>query len=99
MFADSGLTAGLQIADIVSALIYTNAYREKVAPAGADPSCGYVDYTHTKRYYKPFKDIIFESKNRYGAPGNRMYGLRTIDHRDWPVPAKNLIALQKKFSA
>ncbi len=87
MFADSGLTAGLQIADIMSGLIYTNAYRDKLAPNGADPACGYLDYTHTARYYTPLKEIIFESDNVYGE--QRMFGLRTLDHRDPMTPPKN----------
>ncbi len=97
MFADSGLTAGLQIADIISALIYTNAYREKIAPDGAVSEWGYLDYQHTKRYWKQLKEIAFESSNHYG--GNKMYGLRTIDHRDGPVAQSNLIALKEKFGS
>jgi hypothetical protein len=78
LFADSGLTAGLQIADIVSGLVYTNAYREKLLPGGA--STNYLDYSHTRKYYHAFRDTVFESKNLYG--GHRMFGLRTIDHSD-----------------
>lgn len=96
LFADSGLTAGLQLADIVSGLIYTNAYREKLAPNGRVDEFGYLDYRHTRRYYKSFKEIIFESANPSG--GNSLFGLRTIDHRDGPVPAANLLALQSRFS-
>lgn len=98
MFADSGLTVGLQIADIVSGIIYTNAYREKLAPQGAVLEQGYLDYTHTRRFYRPFKDLIFESARVY-SNGNRMFGLRTIDHRDGPVSSASLITLVDHFSA
>jgi hypothetical protein len=80
LFADSGLTCGLQIADIVSALIYTNAYREKIAPNGADAKYGYLDYRHTSSLYQPFREMVFESTNRYA--GFKTFGLRTLDHRD-----------------
>jgi Protein of unknown function (DUF3800) len=97
LFADSGLTAGLQIADIISALIYTNAYREKLAPDGADVEFGYLDYGHTRRFYKPFREIIFESAKPHG--GNQLFGLRTIDHRDGPVPINKLLILKQRFSS
>lgn len=80
IFADSGLTAGLQLADIVSGLIYTSNYRDKLAPRGADHENGYLDYTHTAKYANALKDVTFHSANVYGQ--QRMYGLRTIDHRD-----------------
>jgi len=83
LFADSGLTAGLQIADIVAALVYTNAYREKLAPFGAVPESGYLDYTHTKRFHPPLREMVFQSSQLLG--GNRMFGLRTLDHRDRPA--------------
>ena len=80
MFADSGLTAGLQIADIVSAMIYANTYRAKLAPAGAVVEFGYLDYTHALRYQAPLKEAVFCSINKYGD--HHIYGLRNIDHRD-----------------
>ncbi|WP_316227767.1 DUF3800 domain-containing protein [Bradyrhizobium sp. SZCCHNR3015] len=80
IFADSGLTAGLQMADIVSGMIYTTTYRDRLAPQGADQATGYLDYTHTARYTAPLKDVTFHSANVYGQ--QKMYGLRTIDHRD-----------------
>jgi len=96
MFADSGLTAGLQIADIVSGMVYTNAYREKIAPAGAVSEHGYLDYTHMLRFQQPLRDIVFVSANVYGT--QRMYGLRNIDHRVGPAARNNLVALQRKYA-
>lgn len=96
MFADSGLTAGLQIADIVSGAIYTNSYREKLAPRGAIPEHGYLDYTHVARYWPCLKKVTFHSANKYGS--HRIFGLRTIDHRDGPVPDTKLVALVEHFS-
>ncbi|WP_336978027.1 DUF3800 domain-containing protein [Altererythrobacter fulvus] len=95
LFADSGLTAGLQIADIISALTYTNSYRERLAPKGAEPTLGYFDYSHTKRYWLRFKSLVFESQALHA--GHRMFGLRTLDHRDsQPTPA-HLDALVEHF--
>jgi hypothetical protein len=96
LFADSGLTAGLQIPDIVAAMIYTNAYREKLAPQGNVPEFGYLDYTHTRRYWTPLKEVIFESANT--VSGVRTFGLRTIDHSDSAVPHAKLVALVERFA-
>ena len=95
MFADSGLTAGLQIADIVAAMISTNAYCDKLAPNGAMDEFGYLDYTHVKRYWKPLKEVVFESVNFYG--GSRFFGIRTIDYSDAPVSQAKLTELAAHF--
>lgn len=100
LFADSSLTAGLQIADIIAFLSYTNAYREKLAPAGAVPEFGFVDYSHTRRYWPQFKDLVFQSRELHGA--QKMFGLRVLDHRDGPAKAAGkreaLQALQQKYN-
>lgn len=95
LFADSGLTAGLQIADIAAALVYSNAYREKLAPGGADVERGYLDYRHTRRFYRPLRERVFESEQLYG--GSKMFGLRTLDHRDGEPSEKDLEALANRF--
>ena len=79
LFADSSLTAGLQIADIVAALLYANAYKYNLAPSGADASKGYLDYTHTQRYWPQINELEFKSKQKYN--GFQMFGFRTSDHR------------------
>ena len=95
LFADSGLTAGLQIADIVSALTYSNAYREKLAPNGPELALGYVDYRHTRRYWQRFRQLVFESQALHA--GHRMFGLRTLDHRDQKPAQAQLAALADQF--
>jgi len=95
LFADSSLTAGLQIADIVAALVYSNAYREKLAPTGEDVERGYLDYRHTKKFYRPLRERVFESEQLYG--GVKMFGLRTLDHRDGEPSEKDLEALANRF--
>lgn len=96
LFADSGLTAGLQIADIAASMIYTNAYREKLAPDGSVPEFGYLDYTHTKRYWASLRDVVFQSAATSG--GTRTFGLRNIDHSDGFVAPAKLVALADRFS-
>jgi len=96
MFADSKVTAGLQIADIVSSLIYTNAYREKLAPNGESAEFGYLDYRHTARFWDQIRPIVFEGPP--GTDGRKMFGLRNIDHRDGPASLDQLAALTTKFS-
>ena len=88
-------TVGLQIADIVSALTYSNAYREKLAPNGPELALGYVDYRHTRRYWQRFRQLVFESQALHA--GHRMFGLRTLDHRDQKPPQAQLAALADRF--
>jgi hypothetical protein len=73
LFADSKLTAGLQIADIIAMLVYTNTYRTKVSHGASGNDNNYLDYMHTIHFYQKFKSIVFE--------GKEVFGLRTIDHR------------------
>lgn len=96
LFADSKLTAGLQIADVVAALVYASDYARKLAPQGAVPEQGFLDYTHVRRFEKPLKDRIFVSANIYGD--QRTYGLRLIDHRDSPNPL-DLERLRQRFAS
>ena len=79
LFADSAITAGVQIADVVAALMFANIYQHRLAPAGSDPAKGYLDYTHTQRYWKQLHDLQFVSANRY--EGYIKYGFREQDHR------------------
>lgn len=62
MFADSSLTAGLQIADIISSIVYTNVYAEKLAPIGQNGQLGYLDYSHAKRFYQPLREVVFRKQ-------------------------------------
>lgn len=96
LFADSQLTAGLQIADMIAALVYASDYARKIAPEGAVPERGLLDYTHVRRFEKTLKDRVFISDNFYG--GQRTYGLRLIDHRDSPNML-DLERLQKRFAS
>jgi hypothetical protein len=48
-FADSSITVGAQIADIVAALMFGNTYAANIAP---DDAAGYLDYSHTRRYWQ-----------------------------------------------
>lgn len=97
LFVDSQLTAGIQIADIVAALVYGNHYREKLAPEGADEAVGYLDYRHTLRYWRPLREIVFESANVYHE-GKALFGLRVIDHRDGPAPVADLQRVADRFA-
>ncbi len=95
MFADSGITAGLQIADIVSGMIYADVYRHKLSSDVAVLEKGLLDYSHCQKYHTPLSEVVFQSENHYGS--QKMYGLRTIDHRDVDIAPK-LDALKAKFS-
>lgn len=95
MFADSGITAGLQMADIISGMVYSDTYRHKLAPNGPDSLKGFLDYTHCQRYHAPLHEITFTSENNYGA--QKMYGVRTLDHRDEDI-VPQLKALAAKYA-
>ena len=96
LFADSGLTAGLQIADIVAALTYTNVYREKFSLDSNRSSFGYVDYDHTREYWPRFRNLIFHAQAPQGA--HRMFGLRTLDHRDAKPTHEQIRRLAEQYN-
>ncbi|MCJ2024397.1 DUF3800 domain-containing protein [Methylobacterium sp. J-067] len=97
MFADSALTAGLQIADTVAFMIYGLTYAEKLSPQGKVDDLGYLDYLHLKCYNRPLRDSVFKSLNTY-AGGQQMYGLRTINHHDAPASDQSLQKLKQRFA-
>jgi hypothetical protein len=75
LFADSRLCAGLQFADILASVLFTNNYQyhlnrdpERIIP-------GAVHYPHIAQYWPIAKSLEFKSKN------GRMFGYRVIDHR------------------
>jgi len=71
LFADSRLTTGLQIADNVSSLIYTNHYHYYCRDIeGAE------DYSHTKQFWPRLDALQFKSKV---LVGHNTYGFRVID--------------------
>jgi len=75
LFADSRLTAGLQIADNIAAALFANHY---------DHYCGDIpgapDYSHIPpRYWPRLRGLQFKSKRRYD--GYVQYGYRVCDHR------------------
>jgi hypothetical protein len=76
LFADSGLTAGVQIADVVMAMVYANHYSHYL---GTDDAKGFLDYSHARKFWPPMRELQFMSKHNYG--GYQKFGFRTIDHR------------------
>ena len=82
LFADSGLTPGIQIADIVAALIYGNTYCHHLAPDGLDREAGLLDYRHVRRYWNQIRKLRFQSVGQY--EGYQKFGVRAFDHRDPP---------------
>lgn len=80
LFADSGLTAGLQIADIIASQMYANMYVHHLSKNGADTKRGYLDYRHVRRYWPQLSELEFKSKNTYN--GYQSFGFRMLDHRE-----------------
>ncbi len=85
LFADSALTSGIQIADVVAALMYANSYCYHIAPSGRDESMGYLNYTPCRRYWNLLSELRFRSTNKY--EGFTRYGVRVFDHRPAPSTA------------
>lgn len=73
LFADSELTAGLQIVDNMSSLVYSNMYDRHVSQLP-----GAITYSHAKKYWSTLQNLEFKSKNKYD--GHKKYGFRVIDH-------------------
>lgn len=96
LFADSCLTAGLQIADLVAAQVYAEAYREKLAPEGSSAQWGYHDYCHTKVFAKPLHQSEFHSNKVYS--GHQTHGIRIVDHRKNAAQPNELARLSEKYA-
>jgi len=73
LFADSRLTAGLQMVDMLSSIIYTNHYHWYCRSV---PSA--TNYEHMKKYWEIIKALEFKSIRKYD--GYQKFGFRTIDH-------------------
>lgn len=72
MFANSMLTVGLQIVDIIGSCIYSNFYqRHRMFFQGA------LDYSHMILYWPSLDILQFKSKALYD--GHTRYGFRVID--------------------
>ncbi len=74
LFADSRLTAGLQIADNLCSIIYGTQYDYHLRgiPAGHD-------YSHLQQYWPRIRALEFHSRREYD--GWIVHGIRTNDHR------------------
>lgn len=72
MFADSRLTAGLQITDIIGSCTYANYYhKNSMFISGA------LNYSHMASYWPQLSALEFKSRNQYD--GYNVYGYRLID--------------------
>ena len=78
LFADSKLTVGLQIADVVSMIIFANCYNRFFK---VDVNKGYLDYSHIEHHWPKTRSTIFESEKTY-YENRKLFGLRTLDYRD-----------------
>ncbi|MFV0322087.1 MAG: DUF3800 domain-containing protein [Alphaproteobacteria bacterium] len=64
MFADSLLTAGLQLADIFAALIRADLERQHYTP---DELSGYRNYNHVEQYHLDLKNICAKFEKKKGG--------------------------------
>lgn len=67
LFADSRLTAGLQIADNVTAILYANHYHYYCRDLD-----GALDYGHAQRYWPVLDELQF--KGQHSDSGHTLYG-------------------------
>lgn len=75
LFAESRLTAGLQIADNIASVLFTNHYHYYCSTV---PGCP--DYSHIPpRYWLRLDALQFKSKGRYD--GYPKFGFKVCDHR------------------
>ncbi len=75
LFAESVLTPGLQLVDIVGAYVYSYHYQGKCSAIG-----NAVDYAHVAPMWPIVKRLEFKSERLYD--GHPRYGFRILDHRD-----------------
>jgi len=74
LFADSRLTAGLQIADNIASIFYGTQYHYYCRNV-----LGAHDYSHLRPYWDRIHALEFQSRERYD--GYVRHGFRTNDHR------------------
>jgi hypothetical protein len=74
LFADSRLTVGLQLADIIASVIYTNKCNYHLKPH----EC-LEDYSHMEKYWTSIDQLQFKSKKPFD--GYLCYGCRDVDLR------------------
>ena len=72
MFANSKLTAGLQIIDIMGSSIYANFYQRNCMFVQ-----GALNYSHMGTYWPGLSSLEFQSQRLYD--GHRRTGYRVID--------------------
>jgi hypothetical protein len=75
LFADSRLTVGLQLADIVASNIYANHYHYYLRDAP-----GAIDYSHAPKCWPLVDALQFKSVGQ--VDGRRIYGYRVVDLRE-----------------
>ena len=74
LFADSRLTVGLQLADIVAANLYASHFNYYLRGIPGAPN-----YSHAPRYWSPLDRLQFKSKGQ--VDGFNVFGYRTVDLR------------------
>jgi hypothetical protein len=79
LFADSCLTSGIQIADIVAGLMYANTYRINLSSAANCDDMGYLNYAHVERFWPHLLKLKYHSASQYN--GYFKTGFRFFDHR------------------
>jgi hypothetical protein len=72
MFANSVLTVGLQVVDIIGSCVYSNFYQRNCMFVQ-----GALNYSHMIKYWNDLETLQFKSKNLY--EGHSRNGFRVID--------------------
>jgi hypothetical protein len=96
LFADSTVTAGIQMADIIAPLMYANTYHLQLSPGGLPRGCGYLKYTHVERYWTHLQKLKFQSQGLY--QGYRKNGFRGDTYKnDDPKTEDGFSAILRAF--
>lgn len=76
LFADSKITVGLQLVDIVSSVIYANHYAYHMRGIENAP-----DYSHTRKWWKCIQELEYvrSMPNKSAYP---IYGIRVVNHQN-----------------
>ena len=75
LFADSKITVGLQIADIISSVIYTNHYHYYSSKIE-----GAVDYSHMQKWWPKIVSLEYKNTNNNNSAYD-IHGIRVIKHQ------------------
>lgn len=81
LFADSRFCAGVQLADILASVCFTNHYQYYFTSRNPTGANGYLDYSHMPSYWSTLRTMFWMGQGSGGFP---RYGMRVVKQKHAP---------------